>query len=86
MNISVELTLSPLQNDFDTPIKSFIKNLRTSGLVVKENPLSTQVYGEYKQVMEVLTREIETTFGSVAHGVFFMKIVTSDRSNYEPTF
>lgn len=86
MNISVELTLSPLQADFDTPIKAFIKNLRQSGLTIKENPLSTQVYGEYKQVMEVLTREIETTFDSVAHGLFYMKIVTSDRSNYEPTF
>lgn len=86
MNISVELTLSPLQNDFDSPIKEFIKKLRASGLNIKENPLSTQVYGEYHQVMELLTKEIENTFGALEHGVLFMKIVTSDRSGYEPTF
>lgn len=86
MNISVELTLSPLQNDFDTPIKEFIKKLRASGLTVKENPLSTQVYGEYNLVMGVITKEIEHTFGTVEHAVLLMKIVTSDRSNYEPSF
>ncbi|MBO6531486.1 MAG: hypothetical protein JJ967_00035, partial [Muricauda sp.] len=46
MNISVELTLSPLQDDFETPIIQFIKKLRASGLTVLENPLSTQVFGD----------------------------------------
>jgi uncharacterized protein YqgV (UPF0045/DUF77 family) len=45
MNVSVELTLSPLQDDFEAPIIAFIKALRASGLTVLENPLSTQVYG-----------------------------------------
>ena len=62
MNISVELTLTPLQNDFETPIIDFIKKLRASGITVLENPLSTQVYGEYDQVMELLTREIKKCF------------------------
>ena len=48
MKISVELTLSPLQNDFEPIIIKFIKKLRASGLTVLENPLSTQVYGDYE--------------------------------------
>ena len=51
MNISVELTLTPIQDDYEPPIIHFIKRLRTSGLIVKENPLSTQVYGDYDTVM-----------------------------------
>ena len=43
MNISVELTFSPLQDDFEIHIINFIKKLRTSGLEVLENPLSTQI-------------------------------------------
>ena len=36
MKISVELTLTPLQDDYETPIIAFIKKLRASGLKVLE--------------------------------------------------
>ena len=49
MKISVELTFSPLQDDFEKPIQHFIRKLRASGLIIKENPLSTQIYGDYTQ-------------------------------------
>ena len=59
MNISVELTLTPLQNDFEPAIINFIKELRSSGLTVLENPLSTQVFGTYDAVMKVLQKEMK---------------------------
>ena len=62
MNVSVELTLSPLQDDFEAPIIAFIKTLRASGLTVLENPLSTQVYGPYDQVMELLNSAVKEAF------------------------
>ena len=86
MNISVELTLTPLQDTFEEPIINFIKKLRTSGLTVLENPLSTQVYGEYDVVMKVLQTEIKEVFEIIDKGLLFMKIVKSDRSDYEPHF
>ena len=86
MNISVELTLSPLQDDFEAPVISFIKALRASGLKVIENPLSTQVYGPYDQVMELVQSELKEVFKTVGHGLLYMKIVKSDRSRYEPHF
>ena len=52
MEISVELALIPLQDDFEKPIKDFIKRLRASGFKILENPLSTQVYGDYDKIME----------------------------------
>ncbi|WP_369047998.1 hypothetical protein [Tenacibaculum sp. UWU-22] len=86
MEISVELTLSPLQDEFEQPIIDFIKKLRASGLTVLENPLSTQVYGNYDTVMKLLTAEIKNTFELIDKGLLYMKIVKSDRSDYEPTF
>lgn len=86
MNISVELTLTPLQNDFETPIIDFIKRLRQSEFTVLENPLSTQVYGEYNKLMPFLNTEIEKAFNNCEHILLNMKIVKSDRSNYEPNF
>ncbi len=86
MNISVELTFSPLQDDFELHIINFIKKLRSSGLNVLENPLSTQVYGDYEAVMNVLNTEIKIAFEMMDKGLLFMKIVKTDRSNYEPHF
>ncbi|AMD85987.1 hypothetical protein SAMN05444369_11628 [Capnocytophaga haemolytica] len=86
MDISVELTLSPLQDDYEQPIIRFIKKLRASGLTVMENPLSTQVYGEYNKVMQVLTTEIEEALELIEIGVLYMKIVKTDRHTYEPHF
>ena len=86
MNISVELTLSPLQDTFEESIIHFIKKLRASGLTVLENPLSTQVYGSYDEVMRVLLTEIKEAFELMDKGLLFMKIVKYDRSAYEPHF
>ena len=86
MKISVELTLTPLQNEFEPPIIDFIKSLRNSGLTVLENPLSTQVYGDYDKVMTLLTSEIKNAFELIDNGLLYMKIVKSDRSDYEPHF
>ena len=86
MKISVELTLSPLQDDYEPIIINFIKKLRDSGLTVMENPLSTQVYGNYDRVMEVLNEEMKEALEALDRGLFYMKIVKSDRSEYEPHF
>ena len=86
MKISVELTLTPLQDNFEPAIIDFIKKLRDSGLTVMENPLSTQVYGDYDEVMELLQKEMKNTMQAIGNGLIYMKIVKTDRSDYEPHF
>jgi len=86
MQISVELTFSPLQDDFEDHIIGFIKKLRASGLTILENSLSTQVFGDYDTVMNILNSEIKTAFELMDKGLLYMKIVKSDRSDYEPNF
>ena len=86
MKISVELTFTPIQDDFEPAIIHFIKSLRNSGLTVKENPLSTQVYGGYDEVMDLLKTEMKTALEAVDRGLLYIKIVKSDRSDYKPHF
>jgi uncharacterized protein YqgV (UPF0045/DUF77 family) len=86
MNISVELTLTPLQDDYEPAIIDFIKNLRASGLTVLENPLSTQIYGEYDAVMTLLQKEMKVALEAIERGLMYIKIVKSNRSDYEPHF
>lgn len=86
MQISIELTLTPLQNDFEEHIIHFIKKLRASEFTILENPLSTQIYGDYDRVMPFLTNEIKEAFGQMEHVLVYMKMVKNDRSDYEPHF
>ena len=86
MKISIELTLLPLQNDFEDHIIAFIKKLRTSNFTVLENPLSTQIYGDLEDLMPYLTKAIKASFENQDNCVINLKIVKSDRSDYEPNF
>lgn len=86
MQISVELALTPLQDDFEQPVKDFIRKLRSSGFTILENPLSTQVYGEYDDIMEFLTEEVRETFQSLDHVIFTIKLVKGNRSDYAADF
>jgi len=86
MELSVEITLTPLQDDFEPVVIDFIKNLRDSGLIVKENALSTQVYGPYDRVMELLSGELKTAFEALDHGLAYIKIVKGDRSGFQPHY
>lgn len=82
MNVSVELTFSPLQDDYEAHIITFIQRLRASGLKLQENPLATQVYGEYDTVMNILHKEMKRSFQEIGIGLFYIKLVKTDRSDY----
>ncbi|MDG1761566.1 MAG: YkoF family thiamine/hydroxymethylpyrimidine-binding protein [Flavobacteriaceae bacterium] len=86
MDISVELTLTPLQDQYEAPIINFIKELRASGCRVQETPLSTQIYGDFNTVMSFVNRATQKAFEHSEHIILHMKIVKSNRSDYEPFF
>ena len=86
MKISVELTLTPLKSDYVITIKHFIKRLRNTGFKVIENPLSTQLYGDYDQVMSSLLPLVKSTFEQEDAVMLHLKLVKGDRSHYEPDF
>ena len=76
MDIAVELSLYPLEQDRVPKIKDFIDRLNAvSGVRVITNSLSTQVIGPFDLVFAALTREIRTTFGQVDKSVVVMKVI-----------
>jgi uncharacterized protein YqgV (UPF0045/DUF77 family) len=76
VDIAVELSLYPLDAQYIPPIKDFIDRLNADGrLKVVTNSLSTQVFGPYDTVFEVLTRELRVTFANNDKAVFVMKVI-----------
>ena len=86
MKISAEITLMPLKDDYVPVIKEFIKSLRGLNLEILENPLSTQIYGEYDVLMNILISKIKNVFSQENSIMINLKIVKGDRSKYEPDF
>lgn len=86
MKISIDFTLSPLQDDYEQHVINFIKRLRASKFTVLENPLSTQIYGEFDELMPFITKEIKQSFSEIDIAVLQMKVVKTDRSDYKPDF
>jgi uncharacterized protein YqgV (UPF0045/DUF77 family) len=82
MNISVDISYYPLKEEFIPPIKHFIHRMNQyQALEVQTNGMSTQVFGEYSEVMEALTREIKDSF-NLPHSVFVLKIINADLQKY----
>lgn len=86
MQVSKELTMSPLLDNYETHIIDFIKGLIGSEFKVFENPLSTQIYGGYHKLMPFLTRVIEASMIKQDAVLINMKIVKSNRADYKPHF
>jgi uncharacterized protein YqgV (UPF0045/DUF77 family) len=78
MNTSVDISYYPLQPEFVTPILDFIKRLNThENIEAVTNGMSTQVFGEYFEVMEAITKEIHKSF-EIPHSVFILKVINAD--------
>ena len=80
MDIGVEISLYPLHQDYIPPIHDFLERLNTDKrLRVVTNSMSTQVFGPYEEVMEVLRRELRASFEQLGaqgeKGVFVMKLL-----------
>ena len=86
MKISLELTLAPLKSSYITTIKNFIGRLRDTKFTIIENPLSTQIYGDYDKVMSSIVPLIKSTFAEEEAVILHLKLVKGDRSQYEPDF
>jgi uncharacterized protein YqgV (UPF0045/DUF77 family) len=86
MKASIELTMSPLQDDYEQHIIGFIKALRVSGFEILENPLSTQIYGDFTPMMQFLTTAMEKSMEETKAVLFYLKVVKTDRHDYKPFF
>lgn len=78
MRIAADISLYPLDRDFIPPIKDVIDRLNGHAkLEVVTNPMSTQIRGEYDDVMRALNDEIRGTFEQIPKAVFAIKILNN---------
>jgi hypothetical protein len=76
MKIGVEISLYPLTQEYIPPIRGFIDRLNADGrFKVVTNDMSTQVFGQYDDVMDALTRELRPTFERDGKSIFVMKVL-----------
>ena len=78
MKVSVDISYYPLKDEFIPHILDFIERLnKHQHIVAQTNGMSTQVFGDYFKVMNVLVQEIHKSF-ELPHSVFVLKVINAD--------
>ena len=74
MIATVEISMYALTDDYAAKVIGFIQRVKQhDGIRVEVNGLSTQLFGEYDLLMDVLKKEMRTDFDN-GKAVFMMKI------------
>ncbi len=81
MRISIDISMYPLQDAYCQPILDFIERVeQLPNINVQRNSLSTQIFGEYRSVMDALDHEIQHVLEKIPETVFVIKLVGMDRN------
>ena len=84
MSVSVDISLYPLKENFIAPIDDFIASLQKyENIEVRTNSISTQLFGKYDVIMDILKKEISKTFDIEKNVVLNVKIVNGDSRLYD---
>ncbi|RUO80017.1 hypothetical protein CWI84_08640 [Idiomarina tyrosinivorans] len=79
MQLSVEMSLYPLADQYLEVIQGFIDRLNQyPEISVHTNTMSTQIFGDYQQVMKVLQVELEQVYQQVPSQVLVCKFINRD--------
>ncbi|MFD1218293.1 hypothetical protein [Microbulbifer celer] len=69
----------PLQDEYLPAIKDFIERLNNHPeLQVISNTMSTQVFGDYDPLMDMLKAEIRTSYEQFGRAIFVCKFIDGD--------
>ena len=80
MEISVDISMYPLQSKYEAPISAFIEKLKQEPTVkVSCNELNTQLHGDYRIIMKMLEEEIYSVFKEIPDSIFVLKLVGHNR-------
>ena len=78
MRVAADISLYPLNEEFIPPIDDVIARLKAhASLQVETNAMSTQIVGEYEDVLRALNQELKQTFGSNPKAVFVIKMLNN---------
>ena len=84
MNVSVEISMYPLTDEFIPAIQGFIDDLNShSDIKVITNTMSTQVFGDYATVLRVVSQCMQKAHEITPKAPFVMKVLNGDLSPQE---
>ena len=79
MKLSVDISMYPLKDEFIPPIDEFIGMLNMHDRVeIKTNSMSTQLFGEYDEVMQLLQSAIRASYEKWGKCIFVTKFLMGD--------
>ena len=74
MKASIEISLYPLKENYKKVVLGFIGKLnKNKKLKIETNGMSTQIFGDFEEIMKVLTVEILQIFKN-NKAIFILKI------------
>lgn len=77
--LSAEISLYPLAEEYRSVIQEFVDRLASyDNIAVQTNTMSTQIFGEFRQVMSVLTEELERVYQRAPSQVLVCKFINRD--------
>ena len=79
MKASVDISLYPLADEYIPAIKEFIDTVQQyPEVAVIRNGLSTQLYGDYDQIMDLLKIEVRLSWEKYGKSIFVIKFLRDD--------
>ena len=79
MKASVDISLYPLADEYIPAIKEFIERVQQyPQIAVVRNDLSTQLYGDIDQIMDLLKIEVKLSWEKYGKGIFVIKLLRDD--------
>lgn len=79
MKASIDISLYPLREAYGEAVRTFIDRLEAAQDVsVVRGDLSTQIYGDFDRLVELLRTEIPASWEAFGKGVFVLKVLRDD--------
>ncbi|MFA0812858.1 YkoF family thiamine/hydroxymethylpyrimidine-binding protein [Microbulbifer epialgicus] len=79
MRLSVEISMYPLKDEYIRSIQAFIDRLNNHPeLRVITNTMSTQIFGDYDMLMDVLKLEMRRSYEQFGRAIFVCKFIDGD--------
>ena len=79
MKITLDISLYPLADEYLPAIQEFIQRIQQyPDVAVVRTDLSTQLFGEYDDVMGLIKEEIRHSWEKYGKGVFVIKFFMDD--------
>lgn len=79
MQLSVEISMYPLQDGYKEKIKHFLEDLNASGEVeIRTSNMSTRIFGDYDKVTDLLNSCMRRSMEEFGKIVFVCKYLEGD--------